>query len=68
MRKWTRTEIDGKIYCAHRVKKITIIKMITLIWAIYRFSVTLIKVPMAFFTNLEQIIVHLVFVNIMTSC
>ena len=40
-------------------EKITIIKMVTLPWAIYRFSVILIKVPMVFFTNLEQIFVYM---------
>ena len=42
------------------VRKINIVKMTILPNAIYRFHVSPIKLPMAFFTELEQIVLQLV--------
>ena len=65
MRCWWKklktTQTDGKIYCVLRLKESILLKMAIVSKEIYRFSVIPIKLPMAFFTGLEQKIIFLIY-------
>ena len=53
-RKLRKTQINGSIYGIHGLEEINIIKMSTLPRSIYRFNAIPIKIPIAYFTDLDK--------------
>ena len=61
MKGMEKTQISGKVFCVHALEELILLKCPNVVFkAIYRFSEIRIKISMAYFTEVEQIILKLV--------